>query len=119
MRRLAALLAVAALAFSQLAAAAIACPGESASASRAMSYGADCDGPMGAPSPLCLHHCTDAPQSLDKPHAPSVPSAAVVGFVAWPALRPASLPLAVPSVPARATPPPELPLTLRHCVLRI
>ena len=121
-RRVAAAFAVAALLFTQLALSAFACPGEammSMQSGEAM-HGPDCDGMDSGPSPLCQSHCAQGQQSLDKPDAPSVPPAIMIGLLAWPVVLGDSCTLSHPGPhDARVAPPPEPPHCLRDCCLRL
>jgi hypothetical protein len=115
---------MAALLFAQVALAAFACPMDFAAepAAATMEGCPGMDG--GAPTPLCSTHCADAAQSVEKPVVPYVAPAVLIGEVHWDPLHgvasrvPASSPRHSPGS-TRAIPPPEPPLSVLHCRLRI
>lgn len=122
-RKLAACLGIAALLVMQLAASAYSCPmqqGKSTYATDSEVHGNPCLDEVDASTSLCIYHCQQGKQSLDKPQAPGITPVIAMGyskaladahFVANPAPwspRPHSL--------ARNTEP---PLSIRNCCLRI
>ena len=121
-RRLAAIFAICALIFTQLTVSAFACPGEAAM-SRHSSEQAEsmpgCHEMDGKPSPLCPAHCAQGQQSLDKPQAPAVAPAALIGNISWRATGEPRITLDPTLRHARLAPPPEPPPEIRNCRLRI
>jgi hypothetical protein len=121
-RRFAAICALGALLFAQLAVSAFACPGEvgmtmhSSAQAEAMQ---DCHGMDGSPSPLCPAHCAQGQQSLDKPQAPGVSPATLIGTISWRAMDPPRIWFDATRYHARLVPPPEPPPAIRNCCLRI
>jgi hypothetical protein len=73
----------------------------------------------GTAPPLCPAHCAQGQQSLDKPSAPVVAPAALIGYASWRAIE-VTFELDDPVWRgARLIPPPEPPPTIRNCCLRI
>jgi len=122
-RTLAACLGIAALLLMQLAVSAYACPlqqGQSTYATDSQGEGEPCLDDSDAAKSLCVYHCQQGKQSLDKPQAPAVTPAIAMGyikaladthFVASPAPWNQRPPLLVREI--------EPPLSIRNCCLRI
>jgi len=107
----------------QLAVSAYSCPmqqGQSTYATESEVQGDPCLDSIDAAESLCIYHCQQGKQSLDKPQAPAVPPLIATGFtkaladthfVASPAPW-----VQRPHLLARETEP---PLSIRNCCLRI
>jgi len=101
---------IVALAFTQLALAALPCAGTMQDAAPMERFVAGCDRVDSQSMPLCQHHCQQAAQSLDKPQLPAVAPAPLAGVVAAPAILPAlSRRETAPPAISRATHPPAPP----------
>jgi hypothetical protein len=123
MRKLVACLGIAALLLMQLAVSAYSCPmqqGQSTYATDSEVQGDPCSDDADAPKSLCIYHCQQGKQSLDKPQAPGIAPVIAMGytmaladthFVASPAPW-----VQRPHLLARETEP---PLSIRNCCLRI
>jgi hypothetical protein len=121
----AAILALVAVLFSQLAVSAYACPGVDGMAKAAVAADEvppchENPGPAG-PTPLCQAHCQQGDQSFDL-------RAASLASIAMPALPVSWLPVPAVAEPASEIPEPQAsllerptgpPLAVRHCCLRI
>ena len=121
-RRLAAIFAVGALFFTQLAMSALACSGEAGMSMRSSAQAESmpgCHEMDGAPSPLCPAHCAQGQQTLDKPQAPGVPPATLIGNISWRVVDEPRISLDATRFHARLVPPPEPPPAIRNCCLRI
>ena len=124
-RPFAAVLAIVAVLFAQLAVSAYACPGMGGMIQAALA--ADDTPPCHRnpvpeePTPLCQAHCQQGDQSLDK-RGSSLPAASLVALpVSWRPL-PASAPIAAEAPGAQVSlleRPTGPPLAVRHCRLRI
>ncbi len=121
-RRAIAAFATVALLFMQLAVSAFACPGESAASMYSSAQAESmpgCHEMDGKSSPLCPAHCAQGQQSLDKPQAPGVPPATLIGNVSWRAIDAPRASLDATRFNARLVPPLEPPPAIRNCCLRI
>jgi hypothetical protein len=79
-RRVGAALAVIAIAFTQLAVSAYACPNMGAQPAMQMADGADCPEMQSAPTNLCHQACAQAPQSHQTADIPVLPPAMDTGL---------------------------------------
>jgi hypothetical protein len=110
-RALTAAVTVIALLFTQLALAALPCAGSMLETGNAQPM-PGCDQVDSQSMPLCHHHCGQAAQSLDKPAAPLVAPAPLVGLVALSVSTPSMSRSQGPAflgLPSRATHPPAPP----------
>ncbi len=122
-RKLAACLGIAALLLMQLAVSAYSCPmrqGQSTYATESEVQGDPCLDSIDAAESLCIYHCQQGKQSLDKPQTPSLASVIAMGYTraladAHFAASPAPW-IRRPHLLARETEP---PLSIRNCCLRI
>ncbi|HEY2628897.1 MAG TPA: hypothetical protein VGI57_07190, partial [Usitatibacter sp.] len=64
-------------------------------------------------------HCAQGQQALEKPLAPLVPPAVLIGFASWRAIEATYESPGFALRRARLIAPPEPPLALRNCCLRI
>lgn len=122
-RKLAACLGIAALLVTQLAASAYSCPmqhGQSTVATASEAQGDPCLDDVDASTSLCIYHCQQGKQSLDKPQAPGIAPVIAMGYtkaLADTHFVAASAPWTPrPHLLARQTEP---PLSIRNCCLRI
>jgi hypothetical protein len=122
-RKLAACLGIAALLFMQLAVSAYSCPlqeGQSTYATDSEGQGNPCLDEVDATKSVCIYHCQQGKQSLDKPQVPAITPVVAMGYTR--ALADAHF-VASPTpwnprlhLRARETEP---PLSIRNCCLRI
>ena len=122
-RKLAACLGIAALLLMQVAVSAYSCPmqqGQSTQATGSEVQALPCLDDVDADAPLCVYHCQQGKQSLDKPQVPGTTPLIAMGytkalggahFVASPAPW-----IPRPHLLASTN---ELPLSIRNCCLRI
>src|SRR5882672_8116960 len=122
-RKLAACLGIAALLLMQLAVSAYSCPmqqGQSTHATESEVQGDPCRDSIDAAESLCIYHCQQGKQSLDKPQAPSLAPVIAMGYtgalVDTPFVASHARRFRSPHLLARETEP---PLSIRNCCLRI
>src|SRR5213593_4837868 len=87
-RKVAACMGIAALLLTQLAVSAYSCPmqqGQSTYATESEVQGDPCLDGIDAAESLCIYHCQQGKQSLDKPQSPSVPPVDAMGYTKTPA----------------------------------